>query len=70
MERREAALRRLEDELADPAMWTSPSRRAQHERHAKAQRAVEEAYAGWEEATGHGGEAQLLDPPPTHSLDV
>ena len=52
VERAEAALAALEDELADPGMWSSPSRRDRAtERHARAKRAVEEAYAAWEQAT-------------------
>jgi ATP-binding cassette, subfamily F, member 3 len=52
VERREAALRRLEDELADPTMWSSPSRTERNtKRHAAAKRAVEEAYSAWEKAT-------------------
>jgi ATP-binding cassette subfamily F protein 3 len=53
VDRAEASLAALEDELADPAMWSSPTRRERAtERHAKAKRAVERAYAAWEEATG------------------
>jgi ATP-binding cassette, subfamily F, member 3 len=53
VERAETALRRLEDELADPAMWSSPSRTERNSaRHEKARRAVEQAYARWEEASG------------------
>ena len=52
VERAESALRRLEDELADPGMWSSPSRTERNTaRHAKARRAVEEAYARWEQAS-------------------
>jgi ATP-binding cassette subfamily F protein 3 len=52
IERAEAALAALEDELADPAMWSSPSRtRRSTERHEAAKRAVEEAYARWEQAS-------------------
>ena len=49
VERAEAALRALEDELADPSAWASPtsSERAT-KRHAAAKKAVEEAYARWE----------------------
>jgi ATP-binding cassette subfamily F protein 3 len=52
VEKAEAALRALEDELADPAAWASPtsSERAT-KRHAAAQKAVEEAYARWEAAS-------------------
>jgi ATP-binding cassette, subfamily F, member 3 len=53
VERTETDLRRLEDELADPAMWSSPSRTERNTaRHEKAKRAVEQAYARWEEASG------------------
>jgi ATP-binding cassette, subfamily F, member 3 len=52
VERRETALRKLEDELADPTMWSSPSRTERNtKRHAAAKRAVEEAYSAWEKAT-------------------
>jgi ATP-binding cassette subfamily F protein 3 len=52
VEEAEAELRALEDELADPSAWSSPtgSERAA-ERHAAAKKAVEEAYARWEEAS-------------------
>jgi ATP-binding cassette subfamily F protein 3 len=53
VERAETALRKLEDELADPAMWSSPSRTERNTaRHERAKRAVERAYARWEEASG------------------
>jgi ATP-binding cassette, subfamily F, member 3 len=47
----EAKLRELEDELADPAAWSSPSRveRATR-RHEEAKATVEELYSEWEEA--------------------
>jgi ATP-binding cassette subfamily F protein 3 len=52
VERAEAALAAVEDELADPAMWSSPSRSERAtKRHEQAKRAVAEAYAAWEEAT-------------------
>jgi ATP-binding cassette, subfamily F, member 3 len=52
VERAEAALNALEDELADPTHWSSPSRTERNtERHAAAKKAVEEAYARWEEAS-------------------
>ena len=42
----------LEDELADPAQWASPTSSARAtERHTAARHAVEAAYAGWEQAT-------------------
>jgi len=52
VEKAEAALRVVEDELGDPSAWASPtsSERAT-ERHAAAKKAVEEAYARWEDAT-------------------
>jgi ATP-binding cassette subfamily F protein 3 len=52
VEKAEARLRALEDELADPSAWASPtsSERATA-RHAAAKKAVEEAYARWEEAS-------------------
>ena len=52
VERAERELAALEDELADPSQWLSPtSRERSTERHAEARRAVERAYAAWEEAT-------------------
>ena len=49
---RRGALAEVEDELADPGMWSSPTRRERAtRRHAEAKRAVEEAYAAWEQAT-------------------
>ena len=55
VERKEAAVRALEDGVADPAMWSSPSRTERNtKRHAAAKRAVEEAYAAWEEASADG----------------
>jgi ATP-binding cassette subfamily F protein 3 len=51
VEAAEASLRELEDELADPARWSSTELTSvSAERHAAAKRAVEEAYARWEEA--------------------
>jgi ATP-binding cassette, subfamily F, member 3 len=52
VEKAEAALRAIEDELADPSAWASPtsSDRAT-KRHAAAKKAVEEAYARWEAAS-------------------
>ena len=53
VERAEASLAAIEDELADPAMWSSPTRRERAtKRHADAKRALEEAYAAWEQASG------------------
>ena len=51
IEQAEAKLRQLEDELADPAAWSSPGRvERATERHAEAKAAVEELYAEWETA--------------------
>jgi ATP-binding cassette subfamily F protein 3 len=52
VERAERELAAIEDELADPSHWLSPtSRERSTERHAEAKRAVERAYAAWEAAT-------------------
>jgi ATP-binding cassette, subfamily F, member 3 len=51
IEKAEAELRGLEDELADPAAWSSPTRAERAtRRHEEAKAAVEELYAEWEEA--------------------
>jgi ATP-binding cassette subfamily F protein 3 len=52
VEKAEAALRAVEDELADPSAWASPtsSERAT-KKHTAAKRAVEDAYARWEDAS-------------------
>ncbi|HEX8752426.1 MAG TPA: ABC-F family ATP-binding cassette domain-containing protein [Solirubrobacterales bacterium] len=51
IERAEAELREIEDELADPAAWASPGRAERAgERHARAKQAVADLYAEWEEA--------------------
>jgi ATP-binding cassette subfamily F protein 3 len=53
IEAAEAALRALEDELADPAAWATPEASARStKRHERAKRAVEELYARWEAAAG------------------
>jgi hypothetical protein len=54
IEAAEAALRAVEDELADPAAWADPARSATSSaRHAEAKQAVEELYRRWEQvATG------------------
>jgi ATP-binding cassette, subfamily F, member 3 len=50
IERAEAKLQELEDELADPAAWSSPGRiERATKRHAEAKAAVEELYGEWEE---------------------
>jgi ATP-binding cassette subfamily F protein 3 len=51
IERAEAKLRELEDELADPAAWSSPGRiERATKRHEEAKSEVEGLYAEWEEA--------------------
>ncbi|MFN8162913.1 MAG: ABC-F family ATP-binding cassette domain-containing protein [Solirubrobacterales bacterium] len=51
IERAEADLRAVEEELADPAAWSSPGRSERaSERHLAAKRAVEELYEQWEQA--------------------
>ncbi len=52
IERAEAALAAIEDELADPAAWSGPRKTARSTaRHEEAKRTVEELYARWEAAT-------------------
>jgi ATP-binding cassette subfamily F protein 3 len=49
----EAALAKLEEELADPISWSTPERSAKStERHGAAKRAVEELYAQYEAVAG------------------
>jgi ATP-binding cassette subfamily F protein 3 len=51
IEEAEAGLRRLEDELADPALWSSPGRSERAtERHHRAKREVERLYEEWQQA--------------------
>jgi ATP-binding cassette subfamily F protein 3 len=51
IEAAEAALKALEEELADPAAWSSPDRSAKSTaRHDKAKRELKDLYARWEEA--------------------
>ena len=53
IEAAEAALRALEDELADPAAWATPRKSADSTaRHERAKRAVEELYSRWEATAG------------------
>ena len=53
IEAAEAALRALEEELADPSAWADPARSAESsERHAQAKRDVEELYARLEAVGG------------------
>jgi ATP-binding cassette subfamily F protein 3 len=49
IERAEAELREVEEELADPGAWSSPGRAERAtERHAEAKKAVEKLFAEWE----------------------
>jgi ATP-binding cassette subfamily F protein 3 len=51
IERAEAELREIEDELADPAAWSSPGRAERAtEKHTKAKQTIEQLYAEWEAA--------------------
>jgi ATP-binding cassette subfamily F protein 3 len=51
IEKAEAELRAIEDELADPAAWSSPGRvERANERHAVAKREIAELYEEWEAA--------------------
>ncbi len=53
IEQAEAALREVEDELADAAAWATPERSAQSSaRHEAAKRAVDELYAQYEQVAG------------------
>jgi ATP-binding cassette subfamily F protein 3 len=53
IEEAEAALKTVEDELADPAAWSTPQRTARATaRHQEAKRAVEELYERWERIAG------------------
>jgi len=53
IEQAEAALRAVEDELADPQAWATPERSAASStRHEQAKQAVEELYARYEEVAG------------------
>jgi ATP-binding cassette, subfamily F, member 3 len=55
----EASLASLEEELADPAAWSSPGRSERNtERHNAAKAAVEELYAEWESAQASAEEAE------------
>jgi ATP-binding cassette subfamily F protein 3 len=50
IERAETELREVEEELADPAAWSSPGRYERAtERHRAAKQAVEDLYAEWEQ---------------------
>jgi ATP-binding cassette subfamily F protein 3 len=51
VEEAEAALRELEDELSDPATWSTPEKAERAgERHEEAKRRLAELYGEWEEA--------------------
>jgi ATP-binding cassette subfamily F protein 3 len=53
IEAAEAALRAIEDELADPAAWSTPARSARSTaRHEEAKKAVEDLYSQWERVAG------------------
>jgi ATP-binding cassette subfamily F protein 3 len=53
IERAEAALQALEDELADPSAWAGPEASARSAaRHEEAKRTVEELYRQLEEVVG------------------
>jgi ATP-binding cassette, subfamily F, member 3 len=53
IEAAEAALRALEDELADPAAWSDPKKTRQATaRHEQAKRAIDELYEQWEAIAG------------------
>jgi len=53
IEAAEAAVRAIEDELADPAAWVTPAKSAASTaRHEQAKRAVEELYERWERVAG------------------
>ncbi len=53
IEAAEAALRAIEDELADPAAWSTPEATARStSRHEQAKRAVSELYERWEAVVG------------------
>jgi ATP-binding cassette subfamily F protein 3 len=59
IERAEAKLHEVEEELADPAAWANPDRAADAEaRHKEAKRKVEELLAKWEKAQA-SAEAEL-----------
>jgi ATP-binding cassette, subfamily F, member 3 len=53
IEAAEAALRAVEDELAEPAAWSTPDKTAESQaRHEAAKRAVEQLYERWETIAG------------------
>ena len=53
IEQAEASLKALEEELSDPAAWSTPQRTARATaRHEKAKQAVDDLYARWESLAG------------------
>ena len=59
IERAEAELKTLEDELADPSMWSSPGRAERaSKRHRDAKLAVAELYEEWQEAEAAASSVQ------------
>ncbi len=53
IEEAEAVLKAVEDELADPAVWSTPQRTARAtKQHEQAKRAVDELYQRWERIAG------------------
>ena len=53
IEQAEAALRSVEDELADPSIWETPEKSAKaSERHARAKQTVESLYERYEQIAG------------------
>jgi ATP-binding cassette subfamily F protein 3 len=53
IEEAEAALRSVEDELADPSVWATPEKSAlASERHEHAKQAVESLYERYEQIAG------------------
>jgi ATP-binding cassette subfamily F protein 3 len=58
VEAAEQSMRALEDELADPAVWSDPKRSASaSERHERARRELDDLYARSEQALEHIGQA-------------
>jgi ATP-binding cassette subfamily F protein 3 len=56
VEAAQAALDAVEQELADPARWSTPQRSDESgRRHERARRELDQAYAAWEEASEDGG---------------
>ncbi|MDQ3092672.1 MAG: ATP-binding cassette domain-containing protein, partial [Actinomycetota bacterium] len=56
VEAAEAAMRALEDELADPVNWSEPQRSAEaSKRHQQSRRELDQLYARWEQAVEKAG---------------